>query len=255
MVSWGFKTLDREIGEIKEHSLVLIQQEDATSRGVELLYQILSSKLKQGNLIGYFNISYPFPLVMKALERFGIDPKKAIEDRRLAVIDTFGSFYGVRVNFPMVSYLEGMLSAESLSMKYAKIVQEHKETWKRLGLLEGRDIYGFAVAVSSYAKLFSGIDETLRYFELSSEIMRSHPAYKKYPVGVANFWLWIGKGPEVIFASVYRRVDYVLRTRSYFTEDGIERELVVLKTPELEEEIIKFEYEFKKDGIKLSRKL
>ncbi|AFK22111.1 hypothetical protein [Pyrococcus sp. ST04] len=251
-VSWEIKALDKELDGIRKYSLVLIHQEDPLSRGVDLLYYILTEKLKQDNLIGYFNISYPLPLVLRALRRFNIDPIEALKSLRLAIIDTFGSFYGVKSNLPSVWVLEGMLSSETLPAKYARVIEEHKSVWAKEGLFEGRDIYGFAVAISSYMELFNSSEETLRYLELSSEIMSIHPAYKKYPRGT-NFWLWLGKGHKEVFASVYRRADYVLRTRSYFTDDGIKRELIILKTPEFEDEVIKFEYEFEEGEIKFTR--
>ncbi|AMM53681.1 hypothetical protein [Pyrococcus kukulkanii] len=252
MVSWEIKALDKEIGEIKKYSLVLIHQEDPLSRGIDILYHILTTKLKKDNLIGYFNISYPLPLVFRAMRRFGIDPVKELEELRLAIIDTFGSFHGIRSTIKGVWTLEGMLSSETLPAKYARVIEAHKSVWAENNMFEGRDIYGFAVAISSYLELFGSPEETLRYLELSSEVRAVHPAYKKYPRGT-NFWLWMGKDHPDVFASVYRRADYVLRTRGYLTEDGIKRELIVLKTPELEEEIIRFEYEFEKDKIKLSK--
>lgn len=137
-----------------------------------------------------------------------------------------------------VWYLEGMLSSETLPGKYAKVIEAHKSVWAREGMFKDRDIFGFAVAMSSYLDIFGSREETLRYLELSAEVRSKHSAYKKYPRGT-NFWLWVGKRDEGVLNSVYRRADYVLRTRSRFTEEGIKRELLVLKTPELVEEIKK----------------
>ncbi|CAB50543.1 hypothetical protein [Pyrococcus abyssi] len=243
-VSWGIKELDKEIGEIKKYSLILFHQEDSLSRGIDVLYYILAKKLKEDELIGYFNISYPLPLVLKVLSRFGVDPIKALESRNLAIIDTFGSFYGIRTNIKGVYMLEGMLSSETLPAKYARVVELHKEDWAKFGMFEGRNIFGFAIAISSYLELFGRVDEVLRYIELSSEIRHVHPAYRKYPRGT-NFWLWIGKGNEEVFGSVFRRADYVIRTRSHLGDEGIKRELIILKTPGISEDIVKFEYEFK----------
>ncbi|AAL80549.1 hypothetical protein PFDSM3638_02085 [Pyrococcus furiosus DSM 3638] len=248
MVSWDIEFLDKEVGEIKKHSLILIHEEDLPSRGRDLLYYIMAEKLRKGNLVGYFNISYPLQMVFRALERFNLNPIELLHSRILAIIDTFGSFYGIKTNLPGVWYLEGMLSSETLPGKYAKVIEAHKSVWAREGMFKDRDIFGFAVAMSSYLDIFGSREETLRYLELSAEVRSKHSAYKKYPRGT-NFWLWVGKRDEGVLNSVYRRADYVLRTRSRFTEEGIKRELLVLKTPELVEDIPVFEYEFKGDKI------
>ncbi|ASJ17621.1 hypothetical protein A3L04_09570 [Thermococcus chitonophagus] len=252
MVSWEIDVLDKEVGEIKKYSLVLLHQEDSPSRGVDLLFYIISKKLRSDSLVGYFNISYPLPLVLKALERFSINPVEYLESYKLSIIDTYGSFHGIKTKLPSVWFLEGMLSSETLPIKYAQVIEAHKKIWAERGMFEGREIYGFAVAISSYMELFNSPEETLRYLEVSSEVRAVHRAYKKYPRGT-NFWLWIGKEYEDVFASVYRRADYVLRTRSYFTEEGIKRELMVLKTPDTEPRIMKFEYSFKDGKVKMTK--
>ena len=251
MISWEIEELDREIGKIKKHSLILIHEEDASSRGKDILFYILSRKLKSDNLVGMFSISYPLQLIIRIISRFGVDVIKYLENHRLAIVDTFGSFHGIKATMPGVWYLEGMLSSETLPIKYAKAVEDHKKVWMDLNLFEGRELYGFAISMSGYLEVFTP-EETLRYLETSAEVRYGHPAYKKYPRGT-NFWLWEGVKDKRVLLSVYRRADYVLKTRSSLGENGIKRELLVIKTPKPIEELVRFEYEFKGNEPKLRR--
>ncbi|WP_457753007.1 hypothetical protein [Thermococcus sp.] len=130
-------------------------------------------------------------------------------------------------------------------------MEAHKKKWAELGLFDGRELFGFAVDMSSYLNLFGSEKETLKYLELSAEIRAKSRAYRKYPTGT-NFWLWGGKQSMSVLASIYRRADYVLRTSSRIENHKIIRTLEVVKLPELKGEILKFEYSFK-NGVPLMR--
>ncbi|AEH25270.1 hypothetical protein [Pyrococcus yayanosii] len=252
MIPWEIDGLDEVLGGIRRYSLVLLHEVDPRSRGKELIYHIIKRKLEEDNLVGYFNISYPLNVVFRTMRRVGIDVDGALAERRLAMVDTFGSFYGIKYNVESVWYLEGSLSSETLAAKYARVIEAHKKVWAERGMFEGRELFGFAVDMTTYIDLFNSEEETLRYLEVSADIRAVHSAYRKYPRGT-NFWVWSGMKSPKVFASVYRRADYVLRTRSYLAEDGVKRELIVLKTPEMGSRLIRFEYTFTKDGVEAWR--
>ncbi len=57
-----------------------------------------------------------------------------------------------------------------------------------------------------------------------------------------------------MFSSLYRRVDYVVRTRSELTEEGgVKRYMCILKAPGGVSDVISFEYSFTRNGIEMKR--
>nr|WP_206204553.1 hypothetical protein [Thermococcus sp. 21S7] len=231
------------MGGIKEHSLILIHERDPRSRGKEILYYIMRRKLEKGNLVGYFNISYPIHLLIIVLEKLGIPTKRYLEGQTLAIVDTFGSFYDISMPSRGIWYLSGSLSSDVLPNKYAEVVEAHKKKWAELNLFEGRKLFGFAIDISSYLELLGGEKETLKYLELSAEIRSKSRAYRKYPTGT-NFWLWSGDRGKNVLASTYRRADYVLRTSSEIKNGEIVRRLEIIKSRVPQNEILTFRYHF-----------
>ena len=243
MLSWEIPALDEALGGLKKHSFVLIHEADPRARGKEILFHIMREKLRAGNLVGYFNISYPIHALMKAFEVSGIDARKYLREGNLAIIDTFGSFYDIISDLEGVWYLKGSLSADVLPAKYVEVVEAHKRAWAERGMFEGRKLYGFAMDMSDYIDMLGGELETLRYLEISAEIRVNAKAYREYPKGT-NFWLWGRKGSPRILTSVYRRATYVLRVRSELSGSKVVRYLEVLKAPGMGTEIERFTYHF-----------
>ncbi|GAB6134872.1 hypothetical protein [Thermococcus prieurii] len=253
MPSWEIPALDETLGELKKYSFVLIHEVDPRARGKEILLHILREKLKRGDLVGYFNISYPIHILMKAFEVSGIDARKYLNEGNLAIIDTFGSFYDVVSSLGGVWYLRGSLSADVLPAKYVEVVEAHKKRWAKLKMFQGRELYGFAMDVSDYIDMLGGESETLRYLEISAELRANARAYREYPKGT-NFWLWGRKGGLRVLASVYRRATYVLRVRSELSGDRVVRYMEVLKAPDIGGEVIKFAYHFE-NGVPVLRRV
>lgn len=119
-------------------------------------------------------------------------------------------------------------------------------------MFEGRELWGIAMDVSEYSSIF-GEANALGYFEVSAEVRRRHKAYREYPTGT-NIWVFSGK-PDRVFSSLYRRVEYVVRTggSELTPEGGVKRYLCVLKAPGVSD-VISFEYSFTgRGGIELRR--
>jgi hypothetical protein len=245
MISWEIPALDEALEGIKKHSLVLVHEVDPRSRGNEILYHIMKKKLEKGHLVGYFNLSYPIHLLILVLEKLGIPARRYLQTWNLAIIDTFGSFYDVTIDLDGVWYLKGSLSTDVLPAKYAEVVEAHKRKWAELNMFEGRELFGFAIDMSSYLELLGSERETLKYLELSAEIRAKSKAYKKYPTGT-NFWLWREEQSKGVLASIYRRSDYVLRTSSRIKDGRIIRTLEVIKSPRMTDEILTFSYRLDK---------
>lgn len=142
MYSWEFEVLDREIGKIMPTSYILLHEVNARSRGRELLLELTKRKLEKESLLGFFNISYPIPVLFKIFKKRGIDFKKYLKSGNFAIIDTFGSLYGLKYSCENVWYLEGAVSLELLSVKYAQAVKALKEKWAQRGLFVGKGEQG-----------------------------------------------------------------------------------------------------------------
>lgn len=247
MYSWEFDILDREIGKIKPTSYILFHEMDARSRGRELIFEFMKRKLEKGSLMSFFNVSCPLSVLFAMFKRHGIEPEKSLESDRFAIIDTFGSIYNIKYNVKNVWHIEGSISIELLSPKTAHIVKRIKERWAQMWNIHEKELWGVVMDISEYERIFSE-EETLRYLEVAGEVRRRHEAYIKFPKGT-NIWVYSGEGSRVL-PSLYRRSQYVLRTKSEITEDGVKRELIVLKTPKLGK-TRRFEYAFTKEGIKI----
>ncbi len=243
------KELDELLGGIREHSYILFHEEDPRSLGRELVFRFIRYKLEGDNLMGIFSIIYSLPFLLDIMRRNGIDAESYLDSLNLAIIDTFGSFYGPRIRRRGVWYLPGSPSYELLSRKYAEAVRAHKELWAEEGMFSGRELWGVAMDVSEYTRIF-GEANTLSYFEVSAEVRRQHEAYRKYPTGT-NVWVFSGKADRV-FSSLYRRVDYVFRTRSVLTDDGVRRYLCILKAPGISTVPV-FEYSLLEGEIRMRR--
>jgi len=252
MLSWEVPELDETLGGLRKHSFVLVHEVDPRARGREVLLHILREKLRRGDLVGYFNISYPIHVLMKAFEVSGIDARRYLRKGNLAIIDTFGSFYDIVSNLEGVWYLRGSLSADVLPAKYVEVVEAHKRKWAERGMFEGRELYGFAMDVADYIDMLGGESETLRYLEISAELRANARAYRDYPRGT-NFWLWGRKGSPQVLASVYRRATYVLRVRSELKGGRVVRYLEILKAPGVGDDVIGFTYRFENGAPILER--
>ncbi|WP_297549638.1 hypothetical protein [Thermococcus sp.] len=252
MLSWEIPELDKELGGILKQSFILIHEVDPRARGKDILLHILREKLKKDNLVGYFNISYPLHVLMRAFETSGINAREYLKRGNFTIIDTFGSFYDVISDLEGIWYLKGSISAEVLPTKYVEVVEAHKKIWAERGLFKGRELYGFTMDVSDYIEILGGELETLRYLEISAELRAKARAYREYPKGT-NFWLWGPKESSQVLASVYRRATYVIRVRSELNGMEVVRYLEILKAPDLKSRIIKFKYHFKNGVPKLEK--
>jgi len=249
LLSLGVRAIDDVLGGVRKGSYILFHEQDPRSLGRELVFMFLRKKLEDDSLIGMFNLSYPLPTLFHLLKRRGVEVEKYLRSRNLVIVDTFGSFHGPRVRMEGVQYLMGSLSPELLSRKYADVVGAHKEEWARKGMFEGRELWGVSMDINEYVKIF---DEgtALSYFEVSAEIRRRHRAYREYPTGT-NVWVYTGK-PDRVFASIYRRMDYVIRTRSEVVDGEVRRYLCILKAPDLWQPIA-FEYSLVPGGFKFEK--
>ena len=249
MLSLGIEAVDSTLGGVQKGSYILLHEQDPRSMGRELAFMFLKKKLQEDNLIGMFNLSYPLPTLFHLFKKRGVDAESYLRSKNLVIIDTFGSLYGLRVDMEGVQYLKGSLSPEVLSKKYADVVGAHKEEWPRLGMFEGRELWGISMNINEYTKIFNE-STVLSYFEVSAETRRRHRAYREYPTGT-NIWVYVG-GPDRVFASLYRRMDYVIRTRSERVGDTVKRYLCILKAPGMWQSIT-FEYSFTPDGVEFRR--
>lgn len=249
MLKLGIDVLDGALGGIVKGSYILFHEEDPRSLGRELIFEFIGYRLENDDLLGIFNISHPLPLLFEMMEKRGIDFERYLDSLNLSIVDTFGSFYGPRVERKGVWYLEGTLSYELLSRRTAEVVKAQKELWREMGMFEGRNLWGVAMDISEYVRIF-GEANALSYFEVSADVRRKHEAYREYPTGT-NLWVFTGKADRT-FSSLYRRVDYVARTESELTDEGVKRYLHILKAPGVEE-VLTFEYSFTDNGVEFRR--
>ena len=241
----GIKELDELLGGVVERSLILIHESDPRSLGKLIAFEIMRSKLDSDNLVGYFNIGTPLPLVLSIMEKARIDWKKHLADGRLMIIDTFGSIYDIKTDMENVWYLRKPIDIDTLNEKYLKVIEAHKQKWAEKGMFEGRELWGITVSISDYLSLFTP-RATQRYLEIS-DLQRSRSnVYKKYPAGT-NVWVYTGEDTTVL-PLVYRKADYILKTESRIENGEIKRYLHIIKAPEIND-VFNIEYGFERDKL------
>ncbi|MDI3475290.1 MAG: hypothetical protein PWQ79_601 [Thermococcaceae archaeon] len=238
LVKTGLRPLDKALGGVREKSLILLHEEDPRSLGKLMALEVLREKLDGGHLVGYFNLGMPISVLFELFDKMGIDYRRAFDEDRFFLVDTFGSIYGQRVDFENVQYLRTPVSLETLNDRYIEVIREHKRRWAEKGMFEGRELWGITVSNSDYKWIF-GEEPTLRYLELVDAQRHTADVYRKYPSGT-NLWVYSGVD-RVILPFLYRKADYVLKTGSSIEGDKVVRNLIVVKAPELED-ILSFEY-------------
>jgi len=239
----GIKELDELLGGVTERSLILIHESDARSLGKFIAFEIMRRKLDSDNLVGFFNIGTPIGMLVSVMEKAQIDWRKHLTDGRLMIIDTFGSIYDVKTDLENVWYLRGPIDIDTLNDKYITVVGAHKRKWARMGMFEGRELWGVTVSMSDYISTFNP-KATQRYLEVSDLQRARSEVYKKYPAGT-NVWLYSGED-TVVLPLLYRKADYILKTDSRVENGKLRRYLHVVKTPNMGK-VLTTEYSFR-DG-------
>ncbi|AHF79418.1 P-loop NTPase family protein [Thermococcus paralvinellae] len=242
MTNLGIPELDKIIGDIEKGSLIVLIERDPRSLGSLISLLVAKKKLEGGHLVALFNKSLPLPVLLNRLESVGIDVDKYLENGQLAILDVFDSYYEVRYDIPGVFYIRGGVQEGSYLQKSVKEILNIKKEWARRGLIEeNTELWGINYKLSDYLDIFSerGL---IKIIELTSEIRFVHEAYTHYPKGT-NIWVFSGDN-QTIINLLYRRADYVIETRSILTEEGVKRELYLIKMPKMGR-IRKFTYQIR----------
>jgi KaiC/GvpD/RAD55 family RecA-like ATPase len=237
----GIKELDHVLGGVRERSLIMIHEADPRSLGRFLALEITRAKLDSENLVGFFNIGTPLPIMLEIMNKTGIDWERHLKEQRLMIVDTFGSIYDTEVKAENIWYLKKPITIDTLNNKYLEVIQKHKEKWAERDMFRGREIWGITIAISDYIRIF-GMQHTQRYIEIADLQRVKAEVYKKYPAGT-NIWVYSGND-TVVMPLIYRKADYVLRTESRVEDGEVKRVLKVIKIPDLKE-VPPVEYTFK----------
>ena len=236
----GIKEVDKILGGVGERSLILIHEADSRSLGKFIAFEVLRNKLESDNLVGYFNIGTPLPIVLSVMEKSGINWKKHLLQDRLMIIDTFGSIYDLKTDLENVWYLKKPIDIDTLNEKYLEVIRAHKQRWLERGMFENRELWGITVSISDYLPIF-GPKATQKYLEVSDLLRSRSDVYKRYPAGT-NVWTYTGVD-TIVLPLIYRKADYVFRTESKCESGEVKRYLHIVKAPDLEK-IESVEYHF-----------
>lgn len=249
MIKFGIKFLDEVFGGVKEYLYILFYEEDFCFFGCELVFEFMKNKFENDNLVGFFNISYVFLIFIEIMKKRGINVDEYFDLFNLVIVDIFGSFYGLRIERCGVWYFLGFFFYEFLFRKYVEVVRVYKEFWKKENMFEGRELWGVVMDFLEYLNIFGEVN-VLSYFEVFVEIRRCYRVYREYLMGI-NIWVFFGKF-DCVFLFFYRRVDYVVRMRSEFIEEGVKCYMCIFKVLGVFD-VILFEYLFIWNGIEMKR--
>ncbi|NJE07007.1 hypothetical protein E3E31_00360 [Thermococcus sp. M39] len=242
LINLGIPQLDKIIGGIEDGSLIALIERDPRSLGSLISLLVAKKKLEEGHLVVLFNKSLPLPVLLNRLESVGINVDRYLGNGQLAILDVFDSYYEVRYDIPNVFYIKGGVQEGSYLQKSVKEVLSIKREWVRRGLIdENKELWGINYKLSDYLDIFSE-HGLIKIIETTSEIRFVHEAYTKYPKGT-NIWVFSGNN-QTIINLLYRRADYVIETRSILTEEGVKRELYLIKMPKMGR-IRRFTYQIK----------
>ncbi|MBO8175021.1 MAG: hypothetical protein H0Z18_07165 [Thermococcus sp.] len=242
MTNLGIPQLDKIIGDIEKGSLIALIERDPRSLGSLISLLVTKRKLEEGHLVALLNKSLPLPVLLNRLESVGIDVDRYLESGHLAILDVFDSYYEVKYDIPGVFYVKGGIQEGAYLQKSVKEILNIKKEWMRRGLIgENTELWGINYKLSDYLDIFSEYG-LIKIIETTSEIRFVHEAYTKYPKGT-NIWIFSGNN-QTIINLLYRRADYVIETRSILTEEGIKRELYLIKMPKMGR-IKRFTYQIK----------
>lgn len=248
LINLGIPQLDKIIGGIEEGSLIALIERDSRSLGGLISLLVARKKLEEGHLVALLNKSLPLPVLLSRLECIGIDVYKYLGNGQLAILDVFDSQYEVRYDTPSVFYIRGEIYEGTYLQKSLREILSIKKEWMRRGLIdENTEIWGINYKISDYLDIFSE-SALIKIIETTSEIRFVHEAYTHYPKGT-NIWVFSGDN-QTIINLLYRRADYVIETRSILTEEGVKRELYLIKKPKMWR-IRRFTYQIRGDEFKI----
>ena len=242
LINLGIPQLDKIIGGIEKGSLIALIERDSRSLGSLISLLVARKKLEEGHLVALFNKSLPLPVLLSRLECIGIDVDRYLGNGQLAILDVFDSQYEVKYDIPGVYYIQGEIHEGTYLQKFVREVLNIKKEWMKRGLIdENTEIWGISYKISDYLDIFSE-NALIKIIETTSEIRLVHKAYTDYPKGT-NIWVFSGNN-QTIINLLYRRADYVIETRSTLTENGVKRELYLIKMPKMRR-IRKFTYQIR----------
>ena len=232
--------------------LELFREEHFPGSTISIIYDAYSSAwqiplviLKHAIDNGYFgvvtNYNVPLRAFMRKGRAAGLDVEKALNNGRMAIIDLFGTRYGLNEEAPNVFYLD-KVEPETLNPKIERIyggpLKEKLSNVPVIRMIYTLDGASIMLGEESTLKL---LNQTLAYRELQ----------------LPNSTLVIALNGDVVskrfVAWVAGISDYVIRATSHFTENGLREYLYLISAPH--EEFEPTAYSFKVTGEKGIEKL
>jgi len=232
--------------------LELFREEHFPGSTISLIYDTYSSAwriplviLKYAIDNGYFgvvsNYNVPIKTFLRKGSSVGLDVERALKEDRMAIIDLFGTKYGLKKELPNVFYLD-KVEPETLNPKIERVYTGPlKEKLSKMPVI--RVIYTL-----DGASIMLGEEQTLRLLNQSLACRA---------LQLPNSTLVISLNEDVVsrrfVAWVVGISDYVITASSHFTEDGLREYLYLVSAPH--EEFEPTAYSFKVTGEKGIEKL
>jgi len=248
VLSTGIKELDKALGGgiIEDGILLLIY--DSYSWGWLLGFEILKNRIRQGDFGLLMNYNLPVNRLGIRMDMAGIEMVREGQENNLAIIDFFGSRYGITYPYEFVYVVENF-DAHTYMPKfirvYSKITEERINGRRPVGLNFTVDGMAFEIGEETIIRL---LRSNLAKKELA--LLRKSPE-KKLPINITN----VNKDrvSEKFIAWLTEMSEYVIEFSTKITESGLDETMHVIKSPLPNFEPKTYKYGIEKSKIKIEK--
>jgi len=130
-------------------------------------FAIIKKELERGSFAIITNYTTPVQNIIMSGEQVGLDIKKELENDNLAIIDVFGSRYGVKCECKNLFYIDNV-AADTINPKLELILEQHIKP-----LVKDRRIVRVVYTLDGAALMF-GEKETLRLLNQTLALERKY---------------------------------------------------------------------------------
>ncbi|AEH24111.1 hypothetical protein [Pyrococcus yayanosii] len=191
---------------------------DTYSAGWQIFFGIIAELLEKGYFPVISNYNLPLPNLFKRASAVGLNMRRELENDKMAIIDVFGSKYGLTYDFKNTYYLQGV-DPDTLNPKISMIYDMLRPKMKGKELIR-------AVYTLGGAAMMLGEEEVLKLLSITVA-----QRIIQFPNSILLMLMNRDVLSKRFIAWVSEMSDYVIVTRSELTSEGIMERLYVVKSP------------------------